>query len=149
MPLYSEISVSSSLVLGFLFFFFFGLSLMCSLGFPGGSVVKNPPANAGDADSIRVRKLPWKRKWQSTPVFLPGKFHRQKSLAGYSPCGPIELDTTEWLNNNNVHFEASPNPVRRVPCYLHQESDSRIRKHSGKKPRFLGGESARNSAKST
>ena len=96
MPLYSEISVSSSLVLGFFFFFFFfGLSLMCSLGFPGGSVVKNPPANAGDADSIRVRKLPWKRKWQSTPVFLPGKFHRQKSLAGYSPCGPIELDTTE------------------------------------------------------
>jgi len=32
-----------------------------------------------------VRKIPWRRKWQHTPVFLPGKFHRQRSLAGYSP----------------------------------------------------------------
>ena len=32
-----------------------------------------------------VGKTPWKRKWQPTPVFLPGKFHGQKSLAGYSP----------------------------------------------------------------
>ena len=42
-----------------------------------------------------VRKIPWRRKWQSTPVFLPGKFHRQKSLAGYSPWGPKEPDVTE------------------------------------------------------
>ena len=41
-----------------------------------------------------VRKIPWRRKWQSTPVFLPGKFHGQRSLAGYSPWGPKELDTT-------------------------------------------------------
>ena len=34
-----------------------------------------------------VRKIPWRRKWQPTPVFLPGKFHGQKSLAGYSPWG--------------------------------------------------------------
>ena len=34
-----------------------------------------------------VRKVPWKRKWQPTPVFLPGKFHEQRSLAGYSPWG--------------------------------------------------------------
>ena len=34
-----------------------------------------------------VRKIPWGRKWQSTPVFLPGKSHRQRSLAGYSPWG--------------------------------------------------------------
>ena len=32
-----------------------------------------------------VRKIPWSMKWQSTPVFLPGKFHGQRSLAGYSP----------------------------------------------------------------
>jgi len=31
-----------------------------------------------------VRKLPWRRKWQPTPVFLPGKFHQQRSLEGYS-----------------------------------------------------------------
>ena len=34
-----------------------------------------------------VRKIPWKRKWQPTPVFLPGEFHGQRSLAGYSPWG--------------------------------------------------------------
>ena len=48
-----------------------------------------------------VRKIPWRRKWQPRiPVFLPGKAHGQKSLAGYSPWGSRESDTTEWLNNN-------------------------------------------------
>ena len=42
-----------------------------------------------------VGKLPWRRKWQSTPVFLPGKSHEQRSLAGYSPWGRKESDTTE------------------------------------------------------
>ena len=42
-----------------------------------------------------VRKIPWSRKWQTTPVFLPGKFHGQRSLTGYSPWGWKELDTTE------------------------------------------------------
>jgi len=32
-----------------------------------------------------VGKIPWRRKWQPTPVFLPGKAHRQRSLEGYSP----------------------------------------------------------------
>ena len=42
-----------------------------------------------------VQKTPWRRKWQSIPVFLPGEFHRQRSLAGYSPRGQKGLDTTE------------------------------------------------------
>ena len=42
-----------------------------------------------------VRKIPWRRKWQSTPLFLPGKFHGQRSLASYSPWGHKELDTTQ------------------------------------------------------
>ena len=42
-----------------------------------------------------VRKIPWSRKWQPSPVFLPGKFHRQRSLAGYSPWGHKESDMTE------------------------------------------------------
>ena len=42
-----------------------------------------------------VRKILWSRKWQATPVFLPGKFHRHRSLAGYSPWGFKELDMTE------------------------------------------------------
>ena len=42
-----------------------------------------------------VEKIPWRRKWQPTPVFLPGKFHGQGSLAGYSSWGHKELVTTE------------------------------------------------------
>ena len=42
-----------------------------------------------------VRKIPWSRKWQPTPVFLPGEFHGQRSLAGYSPWGRKVLATTE------------------------------------------------------
>ena len=42
-----------------------------------------------------VRKIPWRRKWQTIPVFLPGKFHGQRSLAAYSTWSHIELDTTE------------------------------------------------------
>ena len=44
------------------------------------------------------RKIPWRRKWQPTPVFLPGEFHGQRSLAGYSPWGHRDLDTTERLS---------------------------------------------------
>ena len=39
-----------------------------------------------------------RRKWQPTPVLLPGKFHGQRSLVGYSPWGRKELDTTERLH---------------------------------------------------
>ena len=42
-----------------------------------------------------VGKIPWRRKWQSTPVFLPGKFHRQRSLVGYNLEGHRELGVTE------------------------------------------------------
>ena len=40
-------------------------------------------------------KIPWRRKWQRTPVFLPGESHGQRSLVGYSPRGRKELGTTE------------------------------------------------------
>ena len=45
-----------------------------------------------------VQKIPWSRKWQPTPVFLPGKFHGQRSLVGCSPWGHTESDTTEQLH---------------------------------------------------
>ena len=50
--------------------------------------------------SPRVRKIPWRRKWQPTSVFLPENFHEQRSLVGYSPCGCKESDTTEQLNKH-------------------------------------------------
>ena len=48
-----------------------------------------------------VRKIPWRRKWQSTPVLLPGKSRGQRSLVGYSTWGRKESDTTERLH---FHF---------------------------------------------
>ena len=43
-----------------------------------------------------VRKIPWRRIWPSTAVFLPGESHGQRSLAGCSPWGHKELDMTEY-----------------------------------------------------
>ena len=48
-------------------------------------------------NDLWVRKIPWRRKWQFTPVLLPGKSHGQRSLVGYSPWGCKESDTTERL----------------------------------------------------
>ena len=63
-------------------------------GFPGGSVINNLPATTGDArDSGSIPGLG--RSWQPAPVFLPGKFHGQRSLRGYSPWGHKESDTTK------------------------------------------------------
>ena len=44
-----------------------------------------------------VRKIPYRREWQPTPVFLPGELHGQRSLVGYIPRGCKELDMTGWL----------------------------------------------------
>ena len=44
-----------------------------------------------------VGKIPWRREWLLTPVFLPVEFHGQRSLVGYSPWGRKEADTTEGL----------------------------------------------------
>ena len=54
-------------------------------------------------------KIPWRRKWQPTPVFFPGESHGQRSPAGYSPIGHKELDTTEQQRKampNNVQTTA-------------------------------------------
>ena len=47
-------------------------------------------------------KIPWRRKWQPTPVFLPGEAHGQRSLAGYSPQGHKESDTTEETEHKHT-----------------------------------------------
>ena len=49
----------------------------------GGSVVEGPPAVQEMRVQFRIGKIPWRRKWQPTSVFLPGKFHGQRSLEGY------------------------------------------------------------------
>ena len=47
-----------------------------------------------------VGKIPWRRAWWPTPVLLPGESHGRRSLVGYSPWGPKEWDTTEWLSTH-------------------------------------------------
>ena len=70
------------------------------MGFPGDSVLKNPPSNSGDAGDMG-RPLGWKER-QPTPVFLPGKPHGQKSLAAYSP----------WSHKRLGHdYARTPNPI--------------------------------------
>ena len=69
-----------------------------SLGFPGGANGRVCLQCGRPRLDPWVGKIPWRRKWQPTPVSLPGKFHGLRSLAGYSPWGHKELDTTEQLN---------------------------------------------------
>ena len=52
-----------------------------------------------------VRKIPWRRKWQSTPVLLLGKSHGQRSLVGYSLWGGKESDMTERLHTHFTHTQ--------------------------------------------
>ena len=54
-----------------------------------------------------VGRVPWRRKWQPTPVFLPGESHGQRSLVGYSPWGRRELDMTE-LQSMRVRIALLP-----------------------------------------
>ena len=66
-------------------------------GFLDGSDGEVPVCNAGDLGPIPGEgRTPWRRKWQPTPVVLPGKSHGQRSLVGYSPWGCKELDTAKW-----------------------------------------------------
>ena len=62
-------------------------------------MVKHLPAMWETGFGSWVGKVPWRRKWQPTPVLLPGKFHGWRSLVGYSPWGCKELDTTELLHS--------------------------------------------------
>ena len=51
-----------------------------------------------------VGKIPWSMKWKPVPIFLPGEFHGQRNLAGYSPWGCKEWDRTERLTLSLFHF---------------------------------------------
>ena len=55
-----------------------------------------------------VGKIPWKRKWEPTPVFLPGKFHGQRSSVGYSPWDLTELDMTERTHAHAEQTDTDP-----------------------------------------
>ena len=70
-----------------------------------------------------VGKIPWRRKWQPTPIILPGEFHRQRSLAGYSPWGLKESDTMEATDFAHTFPESlsqnlPPPPRSSKPLFL-------------------------------
>ena len=80
-------------------------------------VVKNPPTNAvdiRDAGSFIpwVGKIPWRRAWQPTPVFLPEESHGQRSLVGQSSGGCKESDTTEVTED--IHRELNSRMTQRM-----------------------------------
>ena len=81
----------------------------CIHGFPGGS------GKESACRCMRVRrrgfipwvgKIPQRRKWQPTPLFLPGKSHAQRILVGYSPWGCKESNTAERLTERGVCVRA-------------------------------------------
>ena len=63
------------------------------------------PAGSDGKESSWVRKIPWRREWLPTAIFLPGESHGQRSLVGYSPRGHKESDRTERLTLSVFHCE--------------------------------------------
>ena len=72
-----------------------------SRGFPGGASGKEPACQCRRRKRCQfnpwARKIPWRRAWQPTPVFLPGRSHGQRSLEDYSPWGPKTVGQ-DWSN---------------------------------------------------
>jgi len=78
--------------------------------------------NAGDPGSIPesnswVRKIPWRRKWQPTPVLLPGKSHEQRSLGSYSPWG-LKCQIWQLNHHNQAHL------LSELPLHLEKNESS-------------------------
>ena len=65
-------------------------------------MVKNPVQCGRPGFDPWVGKIPWRRKWQPTPVFLPGEYHGQRSLAGYIPWGLKESHMTERISTAHI-----------------------------------------------
>ena len=73
-------------------------------------MVKHLPQCRRPGSDLWVRKILWRRKWQPTPVLLPGKSHGQRSVVGCSPWGRKESDMTERL-----HFTSGVPEVKSLP----------------------------------
>ena len=75
------------------------------------------PACAEEAKAKNIAatpRIPWSKKWQPTPILLPGKFHGQRSLASYSHWGGKESDTTERAHTH-THTHRIPWPLQKSP----------------------------------
>ena len=118
------------------------------MGFPGSSVVKNHLQHRKCTLDPWVRKIPCRRRWQLTPVFLPGRSHGQRSLAGYSlcmrVCSPrvhkgISQNLATKTNNRYIHADTynyyktcsklhcSVHTTRTNPCLQNTNSYIKVR----------------------
>jgi len=77
------------------------------MDFPSGASSKEPTCQCRRLKRLElnpwVGKIPWRRVWQPTPVYLPGESHGQRSLEGYSPWGHKESDTTQVREHARMH----------------------------------------------
>ena len=116
--------------------FMISIDLLLS-NFPGGSGSKASCLQCGRPgfDPL-VRKIFWRRKWQPTPVPLPGKSHGRRSVVGYSPWHHKESDTTERLHFTSLHCSVKMEILMDmtdlskelcVNTFLHVESLSTLR----------------------
>ena len=92
------------------------------MGFPGGSVVKNLPANAGHACRIPrfdpcIGRSSWRRKWQPIPVFLPRMSHGQRSLEGHGPW-PVTKSRIQLSNWESRQSRYKDPPSWHYVCML-------------------------------
>ena len=77
------------------------ITLAIHMGFSGGSDGKESAMQETQVQSLG-QEVPWRREWLPIPVFLPGEFHGQRSLAGYSPVNHKESDMTEQLSYSHI-----------------------------------------------
>ena len=86
-----------------------------------------------------IGKLPWRRKWQLAPVFLPGESHGWRSLVGYSPQGHKELDMTERFHFTSLHFPYTASG-KQCACQCRRHKTQGFDFWSGKTPWRMKGQ---------
>ena len=125
------------------------------LGFPGGTSGKEPTCQCRrHMFDPWLEKIPWRKAWQPTPVFLPGESHGQRSLVGYSPQSHKKLDVTEATQLVGIGLAApwqvasSPN-TDQIQCLLHWRVESLSLSHWGSPLGFFEGEDGNSIVKRT
>ena len=96
---------------------------LCTMTSLVAQTVKHLPTMRRPRFNPWVRKISWRRKWQPTSVFLPGKSHGQRSLVGYGPWGRKESDTTEGLHFTSQYLKPTMF-CRKRNCQNHNSKDS-------------------------
>ena len=104
-------------------------SLFCllfhlSICFPGGPVLKKPTCRGrrhkGPRFNPWIRKIPWRRRWPPTLVFLPGKLRGQRTLVGDNPWGHRELDMADHSTDTSINVSTClPTYLKSVNLHIH------------------------------